>query len=1221
MDKMDKINSIKISPIAVCTTEEIELFEDLMTEFQSNIFSKFNIKTSNFEIRQSASELQKLIGELSNSSSIDIIFVINLLLPEKSIINEIDKISNAENEIIKEFTKIPLLLKPDYSRILYCSCKKNSLIFCMTGDKENIMDIVQKTATTMLLAAYLLQQVSKKCNIITSITHPHKLEDMTISRKRLLSTEKEESAKILRTDDTTDDKIIHEPKKANPQLSEKEALILIKDAVIHDQGIETEEVIIKDAFGRILVETAKYRSSVSPFTAATKCGCAVTEDKEANEKIDVDEVDAIPILSNEVTQIKNGTDKWVNKGECVSNETIAVIPAERDNTGIKTPSHAIEHGQNIKLLGSDIEENKIIVNAHKRIGPTEIALLTACGYDKVTVFKKLSIGILTIGNKLQEPGEFLKHKHLYDNNRAILSSLLKENCFDFVNPLDLGIVTKNADLITQKITEALENVDLLVTTGCSNNKNCLIGILKIHFKATLYFENVNITPGKSVVFASSKFENKNKYILCLPANPMSVFVTTHLFLLPLIKCIHRIPNVQPTIIQAEIKQKLLLHSRPRYVFATISWSDKSDIATVTCKEENSISKKLFDMKGANALLQLTPKTTETNKLSTSAFVQQIDVSYTLFEQNLDELEEQIIAIADSNTADIILILDLASKQFVITEIIDKIADTEDTIGKVFAEIPTFLKAKIKSLKFGCRNNKLIFFKTANKSGILKIIRAIADTIVLAAHLLRTVVRTIVNRPERPFVHVNRPEVGEDKILCTQHSRSSSQMEITELSTSFNLSVNENISTNQETCQSTTSVEEALEIIESTVNSDVIIEMEIEMIHIRDAFGRILCHAINCCSNVPPFLTATKRGHAVIANREIINETEMKTNKSNKFSSFILDSDTSAFVNKGECLPLGTTAVIPAQNVISFYEAEKLIHTTSHTVKYLENTRSPGSDIKKGDEIIEAYTHIGLTEINLLTACGCNKITVFKKLSIGVLTIGNKLQESGQSLQLEHSYDINRAILISLLKENCFKFHCFDFGITSKNTKLITQKITKALEDVDLLVTTGCSSDKDCLKTILKDHFEATLHFENVNMKPGKSTAFASCYFKDKAKFILCLPENPTSVLLTAYLFLWPLVNSLHFNVGKKYLRMTVKLEQKLLLHPRPRYVWATLSWREKGIKPTVKVTYKEENSISNKLSDIDDANALLVLPAKTSERSILQAASFVEAILIKFPIS
>lgn len=79
----------------------------------------------------------------------------------------------------------------------------------------------------------------------------------------------------------------------------------------------------------------------------------------------------------------------------------------------------------------------------------------------------------------------------------------------------------------------------------------------------------------------------------------------------------------------------------------------------------------------------------------------------------------------------------------------------------------------------------------------------------------------------------------------------------------------------------------------------------------------------------------------------------------------------------------------------------------------------------------------------------------------------------------------------------------------------------------------------------------------------------------------------------------------------------LQLKQKLLLHSRPRYVFATLSWPNG--ETFAEAVCKEENSINNNLSNIIDANALLMLPAKTLEVNTLEVPSFVEAMLIKFP--
>lgn len=90
----------------------------------------------------------------------------------------------------------------------------------------------------------------------------------------------------------------------------------------------------------------------------------------------------------------------------------------------------------------------------------------------------------------------------------------------------------------------------------------------------------------------------------------------------------------------------------------------------------------------------------------------------------------------------------------------------------------------------------------------------------------------------------------------------------------------------------------------------------------------------------------------------------------------------------------------------------------------------GSDIEKGKLIINKFTRIRSKEITLLATCNCTEIRVLKKTTIGLLSIGNKLQEPGQPLEPEQLYDCSRIFLISLLKENKFDCCIMDYGIVN-----------------------------------------------------------------------------------------------------------------------------------------------------------------------------------------------
>ena len=75
------------------------------------------------------------------------------------------------------------------------------------------------------------------------------------------------------------------------------------------------------------------------------------------------------------------------------------------------------------------------------------------------------------------------------------------------------------------------------------------------------------------------------------------------------------------------------------------------------------------------------------------------------------------------------------------------------------------------------------------------------------------------------------------------------------------------------------------------------------------------------------------------------------------------------------------------------------------------------------------------------------------------------------------------------------------------------------------------------------------------MKPGKPTTFATCEFNGKKKYILCLPGNPVSATVTAYLFAVPLLNRLNGNLSKPVIikakvcrRLRAFLNMYLFLH-------------------------------------------------------------------------
>lgn len=163
------------------------------------------------------------------------------------------------------------------------------------------------------------------------------------------------------------------------------------------------------------------------------------------------------------------------------------------------------------------------------------------------------------------------------------------------------------------------------------------------------------------------------------------------------------------------------------------------------------------------------------------------------------------------------------------------------------------------------------------------------------------------------------------------------------------------------------------------------------------------------------------------------------------------------------------------------------------------------------------------------------------------------------------------------------------------------------------------------------------------MKPGKSTTFATCTFKDKTKFFLCMSTNPATIPIVARILLLPFLDKMHLNImayepkpniqtcvrerllhsayEKKHTHwyVTLLLLQIMTtheLHHRPKLSWTILHWSEKETFPRACFSKKQHQNIMQ----YQKANALLMLPQRTPYESKIDAA-FVSAMFLGWKVS
>ncbi|CAK9826558.1 Molybdenum cofactor synthesis protein cinnamon [Anthophora retusa] len=411
-----------------------------------------------------------------------------------------------------------------------------------------------------------------------------------------------------------------------PMISVKEALQLICK---HTEPLNSDSKLEEDlekAHGKILNGDLYSKYDLPPFRASIKDGYAVLASDGKGKRTVLSGIKAGGIAS--AIKLLPGTCVRVNTGAPIPDDATAVVQVE-DTKLIRGTSDNMEEkeieimaevqvGQDIRPIGCDIKKGELILKSGTKLGGIELGLAAACGYKKIPVNDFPKIGVLSTGDELQCPGTALMPGHIYDSNKVTLLTMLKENGFDSI---DLGIALDDENIMVHKIKHALKQVDVLVTSGSVSmgDRDMLKPILQHYFNATIHFGRVNMKPGKPTTFATCVFQDRKKYFLCLPGNPVSATVTMHLFALPLLKKLYN-DDSTPTIVRAKLMSSYKLDPRPEYARAVLKWND-TDTLPLAYSTGNQISSKLLNCKNANALLILPAREAEKAALEKGDVVQ------------------------------------------------------------------------------------------------------------------------------------------------------------------------------------------------------------------------------------------------------------------------------------------------------------------------------------------------------------------------------------------------------------------------------------------------------------------------------------------------------------------------------------------------------------------------------------------------------------------------
>jgi molybdopterin molybdotransferase len=157
-------------------------------------------------------------------------------------------------------------------------------------------------------------------------------------------------------------------------------------------------------------------------------------------------------------------------------------------------------------------------------------LAAAMNYPAVKVVRRPKVAVLGTGDELVPPGNALKAGEIvYSNGFALAALVRSEGC----EALELGIAPDRIDAIGAAIRRAREaGADILLTSGgASVGEHDLVQQALVAEGMDLSFWRVALRPGRPMMHGRLGAMQ----VLGVPGNPVSSYVCSFLFLVPLMR--------------------------------------------------------------------------------------------------------------------------------------------------------------------------------------------------------------------------------------------------------------------------------------------------------------------------------------------------------------------------------------------------------------------------------------------------------------------------------------------------------------------------------------------------------------------------------------------------------------------------------------------------------------------------------------------------------------
>ncbi len=292
----------------------------------------------------------------------------------------------------------------------------------------------------------------------------------------------------------------------------------------------TQKLFISDSLGRVLAKDIVASENSPAFETSAMDGYALKHEDLHLGKLKI--TDKNPAGTMITSKVETGTCIKTFTGSLMPKGSDTLIPIE--NVTVEGEyiiiNEEVPKNFAVRAVGENYKKDEVLINAGTLIDFAQIGVMASLNVAQVEVYTQPTIAIASTGSEILDVGETQTNdSQIRSSNHLTLEAIARKNGADV---LQMGVVKDDKESITNLLKNALENADIVVTTGgvSVGDYDFVKDVIKEDLQCEVLFQGVDIKPGQHILFA----KKDEKFIIGLPGFAYSSTVTFLLYVLPLI---------------------------------------------------------------------------------------------------------------------------------------------------------------------------------------------------------------------------------------------------------------------------------------------------------------------------------------------------------------------------------------------------------------------------------------------------------------------------------------------------------------------------------------------------------------------------------------------------------------------------------------------------------------------------------------------------------------